>query len=143
MISEINQFQAHEFIGVSANELRKLRFSKLRELTTKLVVLQPVTFRNKRDFNAHRLLRAIDKNTLLSKLPPEEQAAADEQMYTLKSLQDKFEDFGFIFKNTQDLLDQCSIHFDFSAERKPQNQQIFKGSREEDEKLLEELCQKA
>jgi len=101
MVSEITQFQPHEFIGVSANELRKIRFSKLRELTTKLVVLQSVTFRNKRDFNAHRLLRAIDNNTLLSKLPPEEQAATDEQMLPLKSLQNKFEDFSFILKNTQ------------------------------------------
>ncbi len=142
MASGITEFQAHEFIGVSANELRKLRFSKLRELTSKLVVLQSVTFRNKRDFNAHRLLRAIDNNTLLSKLPPEEQAAPDQQMFPWKNLQNKFEDFSFILKNTQDLLDKCSIHFDFSAERKPQNQQIYKASREEDEKLLEELCQK-
>ena len=51
MAAEIFNFQAHEFIGVSVNELRKLRFSKLRELTSKLVIQQPVTFRNKRDFN--------------------------------------------------------------------------------------------
>ncbi|MGB1184365.1 MAG: hypothetical protein ACPG4S_04310, partial [Schleiferiaceae bacterium] len=32
------------------------------------------TFRGKRDFNAHRLLRAIDENTLLSKLEQKQQA---------------------------------------------------------------------
>lgn len=143
MTAEITQFQPNEFIGISVNELRKLRFSKLRELTTKLVVLQPVTFRNKRDFNAHRLLRAIDNNTILSKLQPEEQGGIDERMLPIEHLKEKFEDFPFILKNTQKLLDACHIHFDFSANRKPQNQQIFRESRETDEKLLEELCHKA
>lgn len=142
MAAELMDFQAHEFIGVSVNELRKLRFSKLRELTSKLVILQPVTFRNKRDFNAHRLLRAIDNNTILSKLPIEEQAGIDEKMLPLEVLESKFQDFPFILENTRELLDQCSIHFDFSEDRQPQNQQIYKGSKEEDEKLLEELCQK-
>lgn len=84
MASENTHFQPHEFIGVSINELRKLRFSNLRQLTSKLVVLQPVTFRNKRDFNAHRLLRAIDNNMLLSKLSPEEQAEIDEKCFRRK-----------------------------------------------------------
>ncbi|HSP82175.1 MAG TPA: DNA polymerase III subunit alpha, partial [Gillisia sp.] len=111
-------------------------------MTSRLVVLQPVTVRNKRDFNAHRLLRAIDNNCLLSKLPPEEEAGTDEKMLPQEILEERFGDFPFILDNTRNLLDQCSIHFDFSAARVPQNQQVYKGSREEDEKLLEELCQK-
>src|SRR5690606_7630831 len=142
MAAEITRFQPHEFIGVSVNELRKLRFSKLRELTSQLVVLQPVTFRNKRDFNAHRLLRAIDNNCLLSKLLPEEQAGPDEKMLPQEVLESKFEEFEFILQNTRELLDQCSIHYNFSEDRVPQNQQVYKGSKEEDEKLLEELCEK-
>ena len=39
--------------------------------------MHPATFATKRDFNAHRLLRAIDNNTLLSKLSAEEQADAE------------------------------------------------------------------
>jgi DNA polymerase-3 subunit alpha/error-prone DNA polymerase len=34
----------------------------------KMVVLQPVTFRTKREFNLHKILRAIDTNIILSKL---------------------------------------------------------------------------
>ncbi len=142
MTLEIIQFKENEFIGVSINELRKLRFSKLRKLTDKLVVLQPVSFRNKRDYNAHRLLRAIGLNTLLSKLPPEEQAAKDEIMIPQQDLIDKFAEFDFIVENTKNLLDQCSIQFDFSAKRKPQNQEIFRETKEADEKLLKELCLK-
>ena len=140
MTSETIQFKENEFIGVSVNELRKLRFSKLRKLTDKLVVLQPVSFRNKRDYNAHRLLRAIDLNTLLSKLPPEEQAAKEEVMIPQQELIEKFVDFEFIIENTKSLLDQCAIHFDFSAKRKPQNQEIFGATKEADEKLLKKLC---
>lgn len=142
MAFENLQFHPHEFIGISISELRKLRFSNLRQLTSKLVVLQPVTFRNKRDFNAHRLLRAIDNNTLLSKLSPEEQANAEEQMLPQEILEEKFEGFEFILKNTRELLAQCSIEFDFSLNRKPQNQQVYLQSKEEDEKLLEKLCEK-
>lgn len=142
LAAETSQFLPHEFIGVSINELRKLRFSKLREMTSKLVVLQPVTVRNKRDFNAHRLLRAIDNNCLLSKLLPEEEAGTDEKMLPQEILEEKFEDFPFILENTRDLLAGCSIHFDFSAARVPQNQQVYRGSKEEDETLLEELCKK-
>ncbi len=142
LASEITEFESNEFIGVSIAELRKLKFSKLKALTTKLVVLQSVTFRNKRDFNAHRLLRAINANTLLSKLSPEDQADRDEQMSPLENLKEHLEDFPFILKNTEDLLAACSINFDFSKNRKPQNQQVFGKSSAEDERFLKELCER-
>src|SRR5210317_529872 len=58
--------KSHEYIGVRPKDLDYIRLKKID--TSKCVILQPVTFRTKRDFNAHRLLRAIDNNTLLSKL---------------------------------------------------------------------------
>ncbi|MBT8204625.1 MAG: PHP domain-containing protein, partial [Eudoraea sp.] len=69
----LDHFLPHEYIGVSLKDLRRLPFSRYGDYRKKLVLLQPVSFRNKRDFNAHRLLRAIDNNVLLSKLLPEEQ----------------------------------------------------------------------
>src|SRR5690606_20405400 len=66
--NEKKQFKDYEFIGVSVEELKKLPFSIYKSFTDKLVIQQQVTIRNKKDFNAHRLLRAIDNNTLLSKL---------------------------------------------------------------------------
>ena len=62
------------------SEINKLPFSGWKNALHKLVILHPVTFRNKQDFNTHRLLRAIDNNTLLSKLPVSEQAQNDEVM---------------------------------------------------------------
>ncbi len=130
----------HEFIGVSVADLRRLPFSRLKEQKEKLVVLQPVTFRNKRDFNAHRLLRAIDNNVLLSKLPGEEQADENEKMFPIANLAAAFAEYPHILENTERLMNACTIHFDFSADRRPQNLQTYLGSREADERLLEQLC---
>ncbi len=140
LLNELDNFQEHEFVGISIKDLRRLPFSKLASLTHKLVVQQPVTFRNKQDFNAHRLLRAIDNNVLLSKLPKEEEANEEEKMYPIQNLAAAFSEFPFILENTEKLLNKCCIHFDFSKDRKPQNLKTFLGSVEEDEQLLDQLC---
>jgi len=134
-------FAEHEFVGISIANLRKLPFSRLVKLKDKLVVQQPVTFRNKADFNAHRLLRAIDNNILLSKLEKTEEANEDEKMFPIENLAAAFLEYPFILENTERLLNSCSIHFDFSKGRKPQNLETYTGSREEDEKMIERLCQ--
>jgi DNA-directed DNA polymerase III PolC len=130
----------NEFIGIQAQELRQLPFSNIKHLQHRMVVLQAVSFRDKYDFNIHRLLRSIDNNTLLSKLAISEQGSLNEVMYPKKYLLDYFKDYPAILKNTTQLLAQCSIHFDFSTERKPQNQQSYTGDKKEDTKLIHRLC---
>ncbi len=141
LLNDQHHFLEHEYIGISITDLRRLPFSRVVEYKDKLVVLQPVTFRNKRDFNAHRLLRAIDNNVLLSKLQKEEEATMDDCMFPIRNLAAAFSEYPFILQNTEHLMKQCSIHFDFSKNRKPQNLQSYLESKEADEKLLEELCQ--
>ncbi len=140
VLHELNTFEPHEFIGVSVADLRRLRFSRLINFTDKLVVQQPVTFRNKRDFNAHRLLRAIDNNVLLSKLPSAEQASEGEKMFPVKNLAAVFAEHSFILENTERLMNACTIEFDFSQGRQPQNLKTYTESKEEDATLLEKLC---
>ena len=140
LLNEFDNLLTSEFIGVSIKDLRRLPFSKLKDLEQKLVVLQPVTFRNKRDFNAHRLLRAIDKNILLSKLSKKEEADEGEKMFPIENLVSAFSEFRFILENTQHLINQCTIHFDFSKNRKPQNLKYYTTSKNKDDTLLEKLC---
>ncbi|GAB1309031.1 DNA polymerase III subunit alpha [Urechidicola sp. KH5] len=135
-------FKTHEFIGIQWQELSKLQFTNYKNCTEKLVVLQPVTFRNKRDFNLHRILRAIDNNMLLSKLPISEQANPDEIMPARNILTTHFKDHEFIVQNTEQLIAKCGIYFNFSNERKPQNKQTYTGNPKEDTKLLKKLCKK-
>jgi len=137
---EKTSFKENEFIGISIEELRKIRFTKYIDEIEKIVLLQPVSLRNKRDYNTHRLLRAIGLNTLLSKLPASEEASIKDMMSPLADLWKAFEGFEFILENTQKLLDQCSIEFEFGNERSSQNKQGFLKSPEEDFELLQQLC---
>ncbi|AOW16862.1 DNA polymerase III subunit alpha [Polaribacter vadi] len=137
----ITNFKENEFIGISLAEVNKLRFSYLNEFTDKIVIQQQVTIRNKKDFNAHRILRAIDKNTLLSKLEASEQCLETDKMYQVDDLQNHFKDFPNAIKNTQVILNQCNINFGFGKERTNQNLQRYNNSFEEDCKQLNQLCQ--
>lgn len=138
---EISSLKPDEFIGIAAHEIPQLRMSRLLMHQKKLIVLQTVTFRTKRDFNAHRLLRAIDNNTLLSKLPKSEEAHPEEKMTTEEELINRFEGFPLLIKNTRFVLDNSSVHFDFSENRIPQNQSIYTKSKEEDIALLRKLTE--
>lgn len=140
LMHDMYYFGPHEYIGISVRDLRRLPFSRLVEYRDRLVVLQSVTFRNKRDFNAHRLLRAIDNNTLLSKLPDSEQAHIEDCMYPIANLAAAFSEFSFILENTQALMERCEIHFDVGAARTSQNLKTYTCSREEDEAMLQRLC---
>ncbi|HUH47940.1 MAG TPA: PHP domain-containing protein, partial [Arenibacter sp.] len=125
-------FRANEFIGISIENLRRLPFSKYKDFTDKLIIQQPVTFRNKRDYNAHRLLRAIANNTLLSKLQQTEQGSMTERMLPLDDLLEMYREFPHIIENTKSLMASCSIRFDFGEGRISQNQQVFGISKEAD-----------
>ncbi|GAA4810954.1 DNA polymerase III subunit alpha [Litoribaculum gwangyangense] len=138
---EKKEFYANEFIGVSIEELKKLPFSSYKSYTDRLVIQQQVTIRNKRDFNAHRLLRAIDNNTLLSKLQKTEECHENDKMIPVSELKHKFSEFSFIIDNTEELLNNCVIDFKFGENRISQNQSLYLNTEEEDYELLVKLCE--
>ena len=129
----------NEYIGVTPDDLDYIRIKKVD--TSKMVILQTVTFRTKKDFNAHRLLRAIDKNTLLSKLPVSEQSNPEHKMMPVNELLKLYEAFPNIITNTKKLLNESSIYFDFSDTAQPQNQSTYTGCETEDAELLLRLCE--
>ncbi len=137
---EKKEFKAHEYIGVSIEDLKKLPFSSYKSYTNKLVIQQQVTVRNKRDFNAHRLLRAIDNNTLLSKLQKTEECRENDQMISQDRLIKLYSEYPFIISNTKRILDDCQIDFTFGKARVSQNQSLYLNSEEEDYKFLVKLC---
>ena len=61
----LHPLQPNEFIGINTDMLRKSNAVKKSD-SDKLVVLQPFTFPDKSRYNMHRLLRAIDQNTVFS-----------------------------------------------------------------------------
>ncbi len=130
--------KANEFLGIKPQDLNKLKFSKWNTFRSKLVVLQTVSFENKKGFNTHRLLRAIDNNTLLSKLPKNEQGQETDVMLPYDELCETYREFPELLKNTRSLLEGCSIEFDFSQEI-PNNQKSFTLSEDSDYHLLQKL----
>ena len=129
----------NEFIGIRPSDLNRLKFSPLKNYPDKLVALAPVTFRNKTGFNAHRLLRAMDHNIVLSKLPVSEQASPDEIMIREEELCALYRDFPQIIHNTKRVLDECEpINFHFGENK---NKKHFFGSSKEDYNKLIQLCE--
>ncbi len=133
-------FTSDEYIGIRWQDLDKLSFNNFSKWKEKLVILQTITFRNKRDFNVHRLLRAIDNNTLLSKLDVSEQAKEEEVMWQRLTLLEKFKEHEYIVKNTKKIIGSCQVHFDFSKEKIHQNKLTFYETKAEDERKIRELC---
>lgn len=134
------EFAENEYIGVGRFEINRLIVSDYSRYTDRLIALNSFTFRNKRDFNAHRLLRAVDNNLLLSKLEKEQEANETDVFLRTNELSLCYKDHPHILSNTQGLIDSCRIDFDFSKGRSHQNKLTYTGSREEDEKLITSLA---
>ena len=81
----------------------------------KFVIQQPVTFQNKRYFNLHRLLRAIDHNVLLSKLPQQANASQQETFVTPDELFTEFRQYPSVVMNTYKVIDACTIEMEYTA----------------------------
>jgi DNA polymerase-3 subunit alpha len=126
-----------EMIGVLPREVNKLYRYRDQGHAGKFVIRQPVTFSNKFTYNIHRLLRAVDKNILLSKQDSTGIAGADEFMMVPEVLREKFRDYPEIIYNTAALLERCSIAMDFKT---PKTKSVFSGSREQDKELLRALA---
>lgn len=132
------KLKENEFIGVSLYDIRQLPLSSWKNKQDKLVVLHSVSFQSKKGFNTHRLLRAIDNNTLLSKLPVSEQGKEYHQFVSEEKIRELCAEYPQILKNTERILKGCYIHFDFSNQT-PNNQKSYTKSESEDYKLFEKL----
>jgi DNA-directed DNA polymerase III PolC len=129
----------NEHIGVRKHELNQFAlYADRHEYMHKFVVLQPVTFLppvkkgNKfiyKDHNAHRLLRSIANNTLLSKLQEQQCAKKNEFMLPEEKLESYFSNFPELVQNTKALLDQCSITCELGKDK---NKLFYKKNLAED-----------
>ncbi|MCL4142999.1 UNVERIFIED_CONTAM: hypothetical protein GTU68_043548, partial [Idotea baltica] len=128
----------NEYLGIKPKDLNHLKFSKWAHKREKLVVLQTVSFQDKKGFNTHRLLRAIDNNTLLSKLPSTEQGSKTDQLLPVSTLKMIYADYPELIINTQKLLDNCHINFDFS-QKISKNQRCYTDNETSDYNLLRKL----
>ncbi|MFI5204185.1 MAG: DNA polymerase III subunit alpha [Flavobacteriales bacterium] len=130
----------NEFIGIAPSDLNRLRFSPLLQQKEKLVALQTVSFRKKTHFKAHQLLRAIDNNTIWSKLDKEETGKPNHIMLAAKNLFEVYIDFSFLVENAQQLLSSCHMSMEWGEGCPSKNQRSFYATESEDIEQLRELC---
>jgi DNA-directed DNA polymerase III PolC len=127
----------NEFIGIRPEQLPELILSNWRKRKEKMVVLQPVTFRTKREYNLHRILCAIDRNVILSKLRPEDCCATNDKMVPLEALVSQYKEYPEIISNTETIIAGCNFTYDFQT---PKNKKYYTSNRKSDMDLLTSLA---
>jgi len=98
--------KANEYMGIRPEQLPKLFNPIWKNRMNKMVVLQPVTFRTKKEYNLHKILRAIDLNVIGSRLSDADCCRTSEIMLPLCELEAKFEDYPAILENTKKIIGQ-------------------------------------
>ena len=133
------KLRENERIGVLPEEAGKLLRVPLSggAAAGKWVIRQPVTFQNKVYYNLHRLLRAVDCNTLLTKLKPEDLAGQREYFVPQAEIMAAFHQYPSLITNTYKLIDSCTIDMNFGEDK---NKKVYSASREDDRVLLEKLA---
>jgi error-prone DNA polymerase len=127
-----------EWIGLRPSLLRHLPARAVRKRLDRCVIWQPVTYADSTGYKLHRILRAIDGNTLLSKLTPTDHAPADEALVDAVSLQAAFANYPEVVRNTEQLAERCSgIKLDMSHAK---NRQTYTGNVADDRGLLSKLA---
>lgn len=126
-----------EYLGIHSEQLTQLLRSPYRHRQDKLVVLQPLSFVDKRGYNIHRLLRAVDHNVILPKLRDVHHGGPREYFLPPDELRAAFADHPQILHNSNRLLTDCSFSFMFGRRL---SKQTFTGHKYDDMLLLEKLA---
>ena len=129
----------NEYIGIRPEEINLLINPTLKKYIPRMVILQPVTFTTKREYKLHKILRAIDRNTLVTKLEENDICGQNEKLISIDELLKNYRHYPQIIENTQQLLEQCHFHFDYKT---PKNKKNFTESKDSDIKLLKKLAYK-
>ncbi|WP_348825032.1 DNA polymerase III subunit alpha [Flavobacterium aestuarii] len=127
----------NEYIGIRQEQLPKLYLEEWKNKQSKMVILQPVTFRTKKEFNLHKILRAIDTNVILSKLTEDDYCKTSEVMQPLDELLAKYNEYPDIVANSEKIIQECNFEFDFKT---PKNKKFYTNSRKSDMALLTSLA---
>ncbi|WP_199119931.1 DNA polymerase III subunit alpha [Pedobacter sp. ASV28] len=128
---------ANEYVGIRHSELNRLFGKRYAHLNDKLVVLHSVTFAGKIEYRLHEYLRAIDHNTLLTKVGADQRCRPDEHFVSATEIAAQFEQYPFILHNTVELLANCStLEYTFGK----LNKKTFTGTKKDDVALLQKLA---
>ncbi len=131
------KLQENEFIGIRPEEANKFLFHLNNYPKSKIVSRQAISFMTPHDFELHKNLRAIDNNTLLTKLKAGQLGLPGHSFIHPDTLRKHFDQLPQLINNSEKLIESCSFAFDFKSLK---NKKTFTGSRYDDKILLEKLA---
>lgn len=130
-------FRDNEYLGVRPEYIHRLFSSEVRHFPDKLVTLHSVSFGEKADFQLHKILRAIDKNTLISKLTQQDTGKENQLLIPEAAARLPYAAYPKLLENADKIIDTCEIKLQTGFQL---NRRSFTGSKAGDMKLLEKLA---
>lgn len=134
----VRSLHTNEYIGISPEQWLKSRFMGTIPYN-RCVALCTVTFRNQRDYNAHRLLRAIDNNTLLTKLSPSELGDPAHTFLPPTDISKRID--ADVLNRTEALLEECTLSIPLGKNAENQNQRTYTRTKEGDWQIIQSLAE--
>lgn len=134
---EVFELRPYEYTGVCSHELNRYRLSAWQKQASHMLAWMPVSFVTRRDYNAHRLLRAMSLNTLYDHVPAAECGSTGDVMIPPGLAATRFSDFPYLLLNASALLDSCEAQ---QPPRGSANKSTFSGSRNGDVERLRALA---
>lgn len=134
---DLNLLKENEYVGITADAINRKSLSLSGKYKDRYLLCPTVTMANDRHYKTHMNLRAIDLNTLISKLKPADMASPTAVLRSADELRKMCYAAPRLPDNTMKLLSKCSINIDFDVIR---NKKTFTGTRYDDKLLLEKLA---
>ena len=135
----VEVMRPNEWLAVRPADINKWRISRWNTYA-RCLALPTFSFRHQRDFNIHRLFRAIDQNTLLSKLSILDQASLEHKWMDFEDVVLRYQDYPFLLENTTQLFSEIHQAYPVTDFSSMKNQIVYGRSMEEDFLLLKDLC---
>jgi len=127
----------NERIGVRPEQARRLVTSATGKSLSQMVIQHPVTYDGDKGYLLHKNLRAIDHNTLITKLMKDQLASPYEYFFPMEKIRKPYNEYPRIIENTEAMTADCNIGFDYNSVK---NKKTFTGNRYDDKVLLEKLA---
>lgn len=132
----VTELRPNELIGVAPSQT--FQYATRKQFPAhKYVALNTITFAPvKRHYYLHKVLRAIDLNTIYTKLTNHDVAHPSEYFQSADELEKVFHLAPELLGRAGDLIQRCAVEFEFKT---PKNRVTFTASRKEDIALLKKI----
>ena len=136
-IQGVESLSGHEYMGITPAEVKRHYHLLDKSRHGRLLLRPTASFATSGEYAVHRNLRAIDLNTLISKLSASDTASPADHLTTPDELVKVCQGVPGLIHNTMKVLRECRLDIDFTTIK---NKKSFTGSRYDDKLLLEKLA---